>query len=106
VPGGPTNIAPYNATHHTSHITRGQQKQKQIEMNKRKEKKRNKKWRRRSWEDVKVDDETFGIFAPSAVYLLGFFKNLTNSITSSLASSSPATSANLTFGAFSDVMFL
>jgi hypothetical protein len=65
-----------------------------------------KRERDKKCEYVKVEDETFGILAPSAVYLLGFFKNLTNSMTSSLASSSPATSENLTFGAFSAVTLL
>ena len=38
----------------------------------------------------------FGIFPPSAVYFLGVFKKSTTSITSTLASSKPATSANVT----------
>ncbi|ANB11753.1 hypothetical protein AWJ20_4575 [Sugiyamaella lignohabitans] len=37
-----------------------------------------------------------GILAPKASYFLGSFKNLTNSRISSLASSIPATSSNLT----------
>ena len=39
----------------------------------------------------------FGIFPPNAVYFLGVFKKSTTSITSSFASSKPATSANVTF---------
>ncbi|KAH3672543.1 hypothetical protein OGATHE_002188 [Ogataea polymorpha] len=38
----------------------------------------------------------FGILAPNFSYFLGSFKNVTNSIISSLASSQPATSLNLT----------
>mmetsp|Transcript_32074 Transcript_32074/g.62725 ORF Transcript_32074/g.62725 Transcript_32074/m.62725 type:complete len:278 (-) Transcript_32074:651-1484(-) len=38
----------------------------------------------------------FGIFAPKRVNLSGFCRNLTNSITSTLASSRPATSLNFT----------
>ncbi len=37
-----------------------------------------------------------GIFPPSAVYFLGFFRKSTTSITSTLASLRPATSANVT----------
>ena len=39
----------------------------------------------------------FGIFPPSAVYFLGFFRKSTISITSTLASSRPATSLNVIF---------
>ena len=39
----------------------------------------------------------FGILAPSFVYLPGFFKNSTTSLNSSFASSTPATSLNVTF---------
>ena len=35
---------------------------------------------------------TFGILAPRLMYCWGFFKKLTNSIISNLASSQPATS--------------
>ena len=38
----------------------------------------------------------FGILAPNLLYLSGFFKKSTNYSTSSLLSSSPATSLNLT----------
>ena len=38
----------------------------------------------------------FGIFAPSAVYFFGFFKKSTISLTSSLASCSPATLSKVT----------
>ena len=38
-----------------------------------------------------------GILAPMSVYLSGFFKKSTISVYSSLASSTPATSANVTF---------
>ena len=40
--------------------------------------------------------QPFGIFAPSAVYLSGFFKKSTTSCNSNLAPSTPATSANVT----------
>uniref|UniRef100_A0A3P8RQQ1 Uncharacterized protein n=1 Tax=Amphiprion percula TaxID=161767 RepID=A0A3P8RQQ1_AMPPE len=39
---------------------------------------------------------TLGILAPRSWYCLGFFRKLTNSMISSLASSQPATSLNLT----------
>jgi len=38
----------------------------------------------------------FGILAPNFLYLSGFFKKSTNYITSTLLSSNPATSLNLT----------
>ena len=40
----------------------------------------------------------FGIFAPKFIYLSGCFRKSTISLTSSFASCTPATSANLTFG--------
>ena len=40
----------------------------------------------------------FGILAPRLIYRSGFFKKSTISLTSSFASSTPATSLNLTFG--------
>ena len=39
----------------------------------------------------------YGILAPISVYLSGFFRKSTISVNSSLASSTPATSANVTF---------
>ena len=40
----------------------------------------------------------FGILAPKVMYLSGFFRKSTISLTSSLLSSTPATSSNFTFG--------
>ena len=42
----------------------------------------------------------FGILAPNLVYLDGFLRKLTNSSTSTFASSNPATSVNFVFKSF------
>mmetsp|Transcript_4634 Transcript_4634/g.11904 ORF Transcript_4634/g.11904 Transcript_4634/m.11904 type:complete len:213 (+) Transcript_4634:1128-1766(+) len=47
-----------------------------------------------------------GIFAPSAWYISGFFKKLTNSMISTLASSQPATSLKLVLISVSGPIFL
>ena len=44
-----------------------------------------------------TNNAPFGIFPPSAVYFFGFFRKSTISITSTFASSKPATSANVMF---------
>ena len=46
-----------------------------------------------------------GIFPPSLLYFFGSFKNSTTSSTSSFASSTPATSLNVTFPLISFIIF-